>query len=82
MLWPYVSYFFWMDAMSLIKSEKAHSTVILGLFMFANAGLSILQIVWLREIIVTAKAVLFGNGDLSIDRGGPKESEAKKKKTT
>jgi TLC domain len=74
-IWPYACYFFWTDMIELISSGKAHSLPVCALFMVVNAGLTILQFVWLQEILSTAVKVLSGKGDLSIDRGdGKKEN--------
>ena len=77
-IWPYCCYFFWIDSLELLKTNKAHSLPILYTFMFVNIGLTLLQVVWLHEIVVTAIRVLSGKGELSIERGG-KEDDKKSK---
>ena len=72
-LWPYFCYFFWIDSLELLRTGSAHSVPILYLFMFINTALTILQIVWLHEIYVTALKVFAGDGNLSIVRGTEKK---------
>ena len=73
-LWPYVSYYFFLDCIELLNSGTAHSVPIVVTFMTVNAALSLLQLVWLGEIITTAQKVLGGEG-LSIERGDAKKKE-------
>jgi TLC domain len=90
-LWPFVSYYFWLDALELLRTKDQHtfSEVMIYIFLVFNAGLSLLQLVWLKEIFDTAGKVLFGGGDLSIGRGDnkpevqvkvPAQAESKKSK--
>jgi len=57
-LWPFVTYYFVRDARNAIKSDSPRSRSRRGwlrLFVFSCAGLSILQVLWLGEIIMTLK---------------------------
>ena len=74
-VWPYCCYFFWIDMLELLRSGQAHSLPIAYMFMFVNAGLTILQLFWLREILTTAARVLSGDGNLSIERGETKKGK-------
>ena len=78
-LWPYVNYFFWKDMWHMWQNNSFHSDAIALTFMFVNVGLTILQIVWLGEIVQTGIKMFSeeGGDSLSIKRG---EDEPKKQK--
>ena len=54
LLWPYVSYYFWIDLLALLRDEQAHSLSVYYLFLGANVFLTSLQVLWLGENITTA----------------------------
>jgi hypothetical protein len=58
-LWGYYTWFFWFDCLDLLYHHTPHSTAVVVWYLFANTGLSILQVYWLNTIL---KAVfdLFG----------------------
>lgn len=56
----------------MVSTETARSSFVVWVFMICNAGLSILQVVWLGEILSTAVKILKGEG-LSISRGSSEE---------
>ena len=78
-LWPYVNYFFWKDMYFMWQNSSFHSDAIAFTFMFVNVGLTILQIVWLGEIVQTGLKMFSeeGTDGLAIKRG---EDDSKKKK--
>ena len=49
-IWPYVSYYFWVGSWDLLKSGTAHSTFAVGYFLFANVFLTGLQFFWGHKI--------------------------------
>jgi len=60
-LWPYVSYVFWLDMVEVIRNGTIHSMGVGITFLVANIGLSLLQVVWLGEIISEATKLLSSN---------------------
>merc|ERR1711871_531179 len=62
-IWPIVSYYFWVDSLALMETpEKTHSFPVVYTFLAFNVGLTILQFAWLAEIIMLAIPVLTGDG--------------------
>lgn len=49
--WPVVSFWFWTDAIQLLLSGKAHSTVVVLIFLLANCFLTGLQVIWANKLI-------------------------------
>lgn len=49
-MWPYISYDFWTDSISLLQSGKAHSTLVVATFLVANVFLTGLQFMWGKMI--------------------------------
>eukprot|EP01041_Mallomonas_annulata_P001152 gene1152-2231_t len=58
-LWPYVSYYFWIDCLAILNDKSAHSTTVVYLFLISNVFLTSLQIIWLGEIFKTGAKMLF-----------------------
>ena len=62
--WSYASSLFWTHSLAVLASgagvERLGSLVPVYLFMGANAALSVLQAIWLVEIVQTAKKELLG----------------------
>lgn len=56
--WPWMSFHFWNDVLAVLEA-RAHSQAVSYTFLVVNAGLSLLQLIWLGEIVQTA-LVLFG----------------------
>jgi hypothetical protein len=61
-IWPIVSYSFWLDSLAILKHPQAHSPVSVYTFLISNVGLTILQFLWLAEIISSAIALFSGKG--------------------
>mmetsp|Transcript_18190 Transcript_18190/g.18241 ORF Transcript_18190/g.18241 Transcript_18190/m.18241 type:complete len:291 (+) Transcript_18190:43-915(+) len=59
-LWPWVSYYFWIDCLAVLNDGSVHSPPVVYLFLVANVFLTSLQILWLGEIFKTAGKILFG----------------------
>lgn len=78
-IWPYVNYFYWKDMIHMWNADSFHSIPVACTYMFVNIGLTVLQVVWLGEIIQTAMK-LFGEegGGLSIKRGDDDETKKTK----
>ena len=58
-IWPRVSYHFWKDCLLVLNTQGAsHNDYVIYFFLFANAGLTSLQIAWLGEIVTTATSRL------------------------
>jgi len=74
-LWPYVSYYFWIDCLEVIRNKTAHSVPVVWLYLIANIGLTILQFVWLGEIFKTAIKLFSGSGELVVERGSSTKSK-------
>lgn len=73
-LWPIVSYIFFQDALELLRTGTAHLEYVVYTFLVFNIGLSLLQFVWLWEIITTATKLLTSkDSTLSISRGDKKD---------
>ena len=49
--WPFVSYFFWKDALAILHSEEAHSPWAYHFYLGANLFLSALQVIWTGTIL-------------------------------
>lgn len=78
-IWPYVNYFYWQDMYHMWMNDSFHSMPVACIYAVVNVGLTVLQVVWLGEIIQTGvKMFSEDGGDLSIKRG--EDSETKKKK--
>lgn len=78
-IWPYVNYFYWQDMYHMWMNDSFHSVPVACIYAVVNVGLTVLQVVWLGEIIQTGvKMFSEDGGDLSIKRG--EDSETKKKK--
>lgn len=57
-LWPFATYYFMRDATNAIKADTPQSRSRRGwlrLFVFSCAGLTVLQVLWLGQIVVTMK---------------------------
>lgn len=54
-IWPYLSYYFWLDMLDVYQAGQAHSEGVIIYSLVVNAGLTLLQFYWLLEIILTAK---------------------------
>jgi len=50
-IWPYFSYFFWLDMLAVLETGP-HSAGVIIYALVVNAGLTVLQFYWLYEIIV------------------------------
>lgn len=57
-VWPWMSYVFWLDVLAVLEAQ-AHSSAVCYVFLVTNAGLSVLQVFWMAEIVRTA-IELFG----------------------
>jgi hypothetical protein len=66
-MWPIVSYQFWLDSFDLLQTGAAHSNFVVGVFLGANIFLTGLQFLWGSKIV----GFLFKK---------PKKEEAKKAK--
>ena len=71
--WPYFCYYFWLDALELLRTNSYHNIGVVYSFMVVNVGLTLLQFYWLREIIATGYKVLAGDGELAVERGSSKK---------
>ncbi|KAJ1620678.1 TLC domain-containing protein [Pavlovales sp. CCMP2436] len=63
-IWPWLSYVFWLDVFAVLEAQ-VHPPIACYSFLVANAGLSLLQVMWLGEIITTAVAVFGKSKDSS-----------------
>jgi hypothetical protein len=89
-LWPYVNYYFWQDMHHMWSNGTMHSEWQAYIFLAVNAGLTLLQMVWLGEIVQTGMKMFDseGGGEMSIKRGDDgsssnaetKKVESKKKR--
>lgn len=70
-LWPIVNYYWWSDMWIIYTNGSVHSNAEWYLYMSISVGLTILQMVWFKEIVVTAKAMLTNGGEIVIKRGEP-----------
>ena len=50
--WPIVSYQFWRDSLGAYADGTMHSTSAMCTFLVANIGLTSLQFVWTRLILI------------------------------
>lgn len=80
--WSFMSAAFWQDMLTLIADPSTAGKVFHGLvpqsafivyFLACNAGLSVLQVFWLGEIVTTAHKLLLGGGS----GGGGDETKQK-----
>lgn len=75
-LWPYVSFEFFIDGLELLRTGTAHKDYVVYTFMVCNVGLTLLQFLWLTEIVNTARKLLFAkDATLSISRGDSKKTQ-------
>jgi len=59
LLWPWVSYHFWLDSLAVLgQPEHLHSAAVVYGFLGANIFLTILQLVWLSEIVAAAQKMM------------------------
>jgi hypothetical protein len=58
-LWLYFSYHFWLDLIAVWNYEFLHSHAAVMFYGVGSSGLTILQLVWLGEILTAAKAMFF-----------------------
>jgi hypothetical protein len=80
-LWQYISYLFILDASALINDGTSHNSYIIYVFIITNIGLTILQFVWMWEIVTTATKILTSSDStLSISRGDKKDDKIRDKK--
>mmetsp|Transcript_22435 Transcript_22435/g.32719 ORF Transcript_22435/g.32719 Transcript_22435/m.32719 type:complete len:267 (+) Transcript_22435:90-890(+) len=49
-MWPYISYGFWVGALDLLRTGRAHSTFVVAVFFGANLFLTGLQFLWGSKI--------------------------------
>ena len=73
-LWFYFSYHFWLDLIAVWSYELLHSQAAVVFYGIGNFGLTVLQLVWLVEILVAAKAMFFpgsANGNHSSEKVKP-----------
>lgn len=63
-MWPYVSYDFWIGSFDLLKTGKAHSNFVVAFFLFANLFLTGLQFLWGSKIF----GFLFKSGKKKEDK--------------
>ena len=75
-IWPMVSFSFWKDCLLAINENKNHDDIVYYFFLISNAFLTILQIVWLKEVITTA------NDKLKISEYLFKQNDNNKQGTT
>ena len=80
-IWPYVSYEFFMDSLLALNNKTIKEDYVAYTFLIFNVGFNLLQILWLSEIVMTAKKLLFSkDGEkFSISRGDTKEADVTKK---
>lgn len=75
-LWPYVSFEFFQDGLELLRTGTAHKDYVVYTFLACNVGLTLLQFLWLTEIVGTARKLLFSkDASLSIARGDNKKTQ-------
>jgi len=71
-LWPWVSYYFWIDMMHLMEHNTWHSAGHCYFVMFINVSLTSVQFLWFKEILDQAWSLLKTGKPLAIDRGDGK----------
>lgn len=49
-VWPYISYYFWVGSLDVLNSGKAHSSMVVIVFLVANLFLTGLQFFWGSKI--------------------------------
>lgn len=69
-IWPYLSYFFWLD-MLVVWKAGAHSAGVITYALAVNVGLTSLQFYWLFEIFGTIKKELFSPMDQADEKCKP-----------
>jgi len=68
-LWPWACWYFWVDMLKMINTGKLHSVEVAYIFMTVNVLLTILQFIWLGEIITQAFK-FFSEGSVAMKKGG------------
>jgi len=59
-MWPIVSHRFALDSLAVWADEKrCHSYAAVSIFLVCNASLTVMQFIWLRDIVVTARKEFF-----------------------
>jgi hypothetical protein len=82
-LWPYINYYFWSDMWIIYQDGTVHSNVIWWIYMVISVALTLLQLVWFKEIIQGAIDMFHNGGEIVIKRGDSDEiSETADEKTT
>ena len=75
-LWPYVNYYFWMDMMHMWNNNLFHNKAVACIYLVVNVGLTILQLVWMVEIVQTGLKMFSEEaGTVSVNK-----TESKKKR--
>merc|ERR1712086_559805 len=57
-VWPILSYTFWVDCLTVLYQDTLHSSFCVYVFLASNVFLTTLQFVWLGEIIGAARKML------------------------
>lgn len=50
-LWSYYTWYFWFDCLEILSNNTVHSVPVVMWYLFANTGLTILQVYWLNTIL-------------------------------
>jgi hypothetical protein len=50
-VWPMISWPFWIGSVELLRNGTAHNTFVVGFFLMANVFLTLLQFFWLKLIL-------------------------------
>jgi hypothetical protein len=67
-LWPYVTYYFWLDMQDMWEKGTMHSRPVCAIVCFINITLTLLQFWWFKEILDQTYCVLT-TGKIMIKRG-------------
>lgn len=67
-LWPWACWYFWVDMLKIIYTDKLHSVEVAYIFMTVNVLLTILQFIWLWEIFTQA-IKFFSEGSVAMKKG-------------
>lgn len=81
LLWFFFSYHFWIDLLNLYSVGRIHSYAAYGVYAVGNIGLTLLQLMWLGEILSGVAAMFAPKAAKEIAQPAKKTGDAQRKKS-
>ncbi len=80
-IWPIINYYWWTDMLIIYNNGTVHSNAEWYLYMAISTGLTILQLIWFKDIVQGGIDMIKNGGEIVIKRGDS-DSDHSDKKTT